>query len=83
MAASSEWTVWHLTPEGWVRGTERMDYGTTTREVPANRVLSVTYHEECNGYSRVHSKISEDWKSPDQDAVSTLVAKFGDAPNHL
>jgi len=26
MSASKEWTEWHLTPTGWVRGSEKVDY---------------------------------------------------------
>lgn len=83
MAASSEWTEWHLTPRGWVRGTEKIDSGITKREAPPDRVLSVTFHEECNGYSRVHCKTTEDWKSTDHEAVNAFITKFGEAPRHL
>src|SRR5574343_541972 len=36
MAASSEWTEWHLTPRGWVRGSDQRDFAgvTTSRLLP-------------------------------------------------
>ena len=43
MTASYEWTEYHLTPLGWVRGTVKTDFDREDVEPPADRILSVRY----------------------------------------
>jgi hypothetical protein len=85
MSASNEWTEWHLTPRGWERGTEKMDFGNTIkRDPPSDRVLTVTFSEYLGS---VHSKPKlstvEDWRSDDAQAVEELEKRYGPAPNIL
>jgi hypothetical protein len=84
MAASNEWTEYHLTPEGWVVGDQRKDFGDLKRvEAPVDRVLTVTYQEISNGYGAVQNSLQENWRSDDDGVVVVLLAKFGSAPKSL
>lgn len=84
MAASNEWTAYHLTPEGWVEGDKQRDFGSLIRQpAPENRVLSVVYKETCNGYGPVHGSQQEQWRSADSVLVDELLAKHGPAPREL
>lgn len=85
MAASKEWTEWHLTPQGWVRGSEREDFAETKRRnPPVDRVLTVLYKEvissACSG---LHKNSEETWSSGDKDSILLLKKKFGECPNVL
>lgn len=84
MAASREWWQWHLTPEGWVQGSERLDFGEPKIVPPPDdRVLTVEYREEMSSvYSKMEQSIRELWRSEDDAAVQKLVAEFGEHPPH-
>lgn len=84
MSASKEYTEWHLVPDsGWVRGTEREDFGRiTSRPTPANAVMSITWKEECNGYGPVHSAHT-DQNVRNQVEADKLIERFGPPPKHL
>ena len=45
MSASNEWSEYHLTPNGWVEGSEKLDFSRTERPAPADRVLTVRQHD--------------------------------------
>lgn len=79
MSASYEWTEWHLTPIWWVRGSERTDFGREVVEPPADRVLTVRYIDEHNGYCARQSN-SDEWRSQDEGAVQSLLDQHGHAP---
>lgn len=41
---SKEYTIWHLTPNGWIEGTNKKDFvGTAEKPIPKDRVLSSKY----------------------------------------
>ncbi len=82
MSASYEWTEWHLTPGGWMRGSERTDCGREEVEPPLDRVLTVRYIDEHNGYSARQSH-SEEWRSQDSTAVHSLLDQYGPVPARL
>lgn len=82
MSASYEWTEWHLTPAGWVRGSERTDFGREEVEPPSDRVVTVRYIDENSGY-KAHQSHSEEWRSDDDVAVKSLLDQYGPAPAHL
>jgi hypothetical protein len=84
MSLSKEWTEWHLTPEGWVRGTEKEDFRTINRDTPADRVKTVVYKQRLSSiYSKLEEGHSVTWSSRDNAAVSRLEAKFGPPPRNL
>jgi hypothetical protein len=49
MTASREWTEYHLTPAGWMRGSEKTDFDQNEVTPPADRVLTMRYVEEHAG----------------------------------
>ena len=85
MSLSKEWTEWHLTPRGWERGSERVDFaGTTTLPTPADAVLTSEYREEQSSvYSKMESSLRVVWRCDDEDAVADLINKHGSAPRRL
>lgn len=85
MAASNEWTEWHLTPDGWVMGSEKDDFkGLTPRGTPEGCVMTMK-HSEYSGsvYSGVDRKDEMLWKHSDAELVDSLLRKHGPAPRHL
>lgn len=83
MAASQEWTDWHLTPNGWVAGEKKRDSGLMVSQIPTDRVKSVRYMELCNGYSTPFGDSQEQWQSKDDALVQALLDQFGPAPKCL
>lgn len=85
MSASDEWTEWHLTPQGWIMGSERTDGpGVTEKEPPTDRVLTHCWHEYLgSAYGKMKRYSEKVWESDDKAAVKALMEKFGDPPRHL
>jgi hypothetical protein len=44
---SREWAEWHLTPQGWVRGTSQTEGGTRVLPAPPDRVKTCVFHLEA------------------------------------
>src|SRR5260370_29798787 len=66
MSLSNEWTEWHLTPAGWVRGTEKEDFRTVDPEPPPDRVKTVVWHDRLSSrFSKPERSHDETWSSPD------------------
>ncbi|MBC8641566.1 hypothetical protein IAG25_32605 [Caballeronia sp. EK] len=82
MSASYEWTEWHLTPDGWIRGSEKTDFDRTIVDPPGQRVLTVRFIDENSGYS-AHQSHREEWRSSDEAAVQAFLERFGPAPAAL
>jgi hypothetical protein len=82
VSASNEWQEYHLTPTGWVEGSEKIDFvGVREAPIPAHRVLTVRSVEYMSsGFSPLRSYWEETWRSDDSSAVQKLVAKFGERP---
>jgi len=85
MAASNEWTEWHLTPAGWVKGSEKDDFnGLTLRGTPEGCVMTMKHSEYAGSvYSGVDRKDEMVWKYSDAALVDSLLRKHGPAPRHL
>ncbi len=85
MAASNEWTEWHLTPKGWVSGSTRVDsVGVTSAAPPDDRVLTVSYREHLSSsYSRLERLSTEKWRASDDALVQRLLARWGPPPDSL
>lgn len=82
MSASNEWWELHLTPRGWVDGSEKMDFSPLKEvEPPADRVLTVRHREHQSSiYSRNDVEDSETYRSTDAKLVAELLARFGARP---
>jgi len=85
MSASNEWTLWHLTPRGWERGTEKTDFGAANEKpAPSDRVLTFKYREFMSSmYSPIEKTRDEVWRSQDECLITDLLAKFGSSPRSL
>ena len=85
MAASNEWTEWHLTPHGWVRGSEKDDFkGLTRRDEPDDCVMTAKHSEYAGSvHSRLEKTDETIWKDSDVDLVESLLNQYGPAPRHL
>jgi hypothetical protein len=76
MSFRLEYTERHLTPRGWERGTERIDYGKVTqKDPPPDRVLSVRWTEEQpSPYAKIHRGSEKFWRSKDEAVLQRLLA---------
>lgn len=85
MAASDEWTEWHLTASGWVRGSIRRDgSGLESKEAPSDRVLTIRYQEYFgSGMSPMKEYTTELYRSENNDHILRLIKKFGESPKSL
>ena len=84
MSASNEWTIWHLTPRGWDRGTEKEDFQRTDRDPPADRVLSVKWIEYMgHTFGALQSYHEEVWRHPDTEFIAKLINDYGEAPKYI
>jgi hypothetical protein len=85
MALSYEWTVYYLTPNGWVEGSSKWDFGYKEVEPPADRVLSRKYSEELSNLRSGVAKDTKDtndiWRSDNDAMIKDLLDKYGDCPN--
>jgi hypothetical protein len=85
MSMSYETTEWHLTPRGWVRGTQRLDFGSPKHVAPPkDRALTVRWIEEqTHPSAKSHKRSEEVWRAADEKSVSSLLKTFGPAPERL
>jgi hypothetical protein len=85
MSFSKEWTEWRLTPRGWERGSEVLDFGKPTIiEPPKDRVLTTKWSEiQTSAYAKMHRGISEVWRSDDETEIKKLTVEFGQSPETL
>ncbi|GAB6142098.1 hypothetical protein JCM14076_28270 [Methylosoma difficile] len=85
MATSKEWKEWHLTPSGWVGGSERTDFAPSVNiEPPNDRVLSCLYKETLpSPYSSLETSAEVTWSSDDKELIKKFIKEFGKCPNHL
>lgn len=77
----SEWTVFHLTPSGWVDGDKQREFAPVlSRPAPPDRLLSVV-NKICPSEfwsDEVHQR--EVWRCASDQAIGDAVRMFGSAP---
>lgn len=85
MSASNEWTEWHLTPNGWVQGSCKLDgVEATTVPRPVDAVMSCTHSDyRSSVFSKPNIKFSVDWQSTDAALIESLLQKFGKCPDEI
>ncbi len=84
MAIRQEWTEWHLTPEGWRRGSTRVQgKGNTWADEPEDRVLSYVYKEVESAGSKPRVSVEESWRSKTAADVDALLRHHGPSPREL
>jgi|APEBP8051073058_1049385.scaffolds.fasta_scaffold30026_1 hypothetical protein len=85
MSASYEWTDWHLTPNGWVRGTMKTDAGVQSSSAPPSSVVATfRYSEDHPGYGTADERVvmrSPEGQAPDE--VQALMQVYGECPCSL
>ncbi|MCA9818878.1 MAG: hypothetical protein KC652_27475 [Cyanobacteria bacterium HKST-UBA01] len=82
MSLSSEHFDHHLTPTGWVLGTEHLDFCTNKVEIPEDALLTVQEHRKISHWMADEDVwITEMWRSNDTEAVDAAIAKFGPRPH--
>jgi hypothetical protein len=85
MAIRNEWTEWHLTPDGWKRGSVRVQgKGNTWADEPEDRVLSTMYKEvETSSTPEPLVTFEETWRSKTATDIDALLRQFGPGPRQL
>jgi hypothetical protein len=81
LVESTEWTEWHLTPAGWVRGSSVTGFGRQSRSVPTDRVKTCVLHlagSDPDPAVRVHDKVTFD-----PARARELEDRFGPCPREL
>ncbi|OKH55273.1 hypothetical protein NIES2101_04735 [Calothrix sp. HK-06] len=82
----NEWTEWHLTPNGWEKGTFSREGNPQLIEVepPENRVLTCRYHENITINSTwLQKHIIEIWRDSGCKIIDELLEKFAGCPESL
>jgi len=83
MSLTNDSWEWHLTPTGWVLGTERLDQFVEQRPTPEDRVLSGRFEEKLeDAFSQLKLTWEVIWQDADADAAY-LLEKFGEKPRHV
>ncbi len=77
MSQSKEWQEYHLTTNGWVRGSYRTDFGGETLEPPPDRVLSLRFVETINFGNINQYFTAPQFESEDKKAIEALLCEFG------
>ncbi len=79
---SDEYYIMHLTPHGWVDGTEKTLGGTVERPVPSDAVVSLKFHETVRGLlSQKEQWMEMEYRiDKSSDMLKILFATFGKLP---
>ena len=85
MSASSEWTEWHLTASGWVRGTTKTETAKKIAAPPQSSVAAYQYIEEHSGYGGGTERVVQTSTSSkvSADEMQRLLDLFGNCPQSL
>jgi len=76
MAISSEYTYWHLTPNGWVDGNSKTDSGSWSKSVPFDTFVTVKYEEVLEDDFSISKNIERTEIRDDANRIQELEAKF-------
>ena len=79
---SDEYFTMHLTPHGWVEGTEKTADGIVERPMPDSTVLSLMFHETISGIlSQPEQRVDVEYQiDASSDIFKILFATFGKLP---
>ena len=79
---SDEYFIMHLTPHGWVEGTEKTADGMMERPMPDSTVLSLTFHEMVSSIlSQPKQWVDVKYRiDASSDMLKILFATYGKIP---
>ena len=82
MSASKERFTYHLTPGGWVRGSERIDFsGWNHKPIPEDNVLTVVFCEDMSSsFSAIHFSVDLG-SAKDGADIKELLLQHGTDPH--
>lgn len=84
MTASLEYTDWHLTKDGWLRGSEKTDSGLKLEEPPADRIATFRYSEEISYIGPTEERLEKTWMRRDSsEELKRAIEKYGECPRRL
>jgi hypothetical protein len=84
MILSLEWTDWHLTPNGWTKGSHKMDFHNIHfKEPPPDRLLTRRYEESIESiYAPLKIKRKTLWANCNPKLIKKLIRQYN-FPNTL
>ena len=81
MSGNQEWWEFHLTPKGWIRGSERLADGAKERPIPPDRLLTIRQHEHApSAYAPPKTWSAIVWRHGDTRAIATMREQYGTMP---
>ena len=82
---SDEYFTMHLTPYGWVEGTEKTASGMVVRTIPDSVVLSLTFHETVSGIlSLPQQRVDVKYHvGSNSDIIKILFSTYGKLPERF
>lgn len=87
MSASNEYTIWHLTVNGWVPGDTKLDFGKYFESPrPESTVASCRYYEyikEMNGPLETGVEIIYIKEGVTARQILRAICRFGECPKTL
>lgn len=83
LSSTVEWAVWHLTPEGWSRGSFKNEFeGSQDIPHPKDRLLSYLYKECLEDAFKTETSETFRCKGGEQK-ISECLKKYGSPPKKL
>ncbi len=82
---SDEYYIMHLTPHGWVDGTEKTANGMVERPLPNDAVLTLTFHETIRGLlSQKEQWVDVEYRiDKSSEMLKILFVTFGKLPERF
>lgn len=83
MSASNEVFQYHLTPNGWVTGSEKIDFsGWEERPIPEDRLLTVSFREYMSSDFSAIDFTADVQTFGGKEAIVRALAEHGSDPHH-
>jgi hypothetical protein len=78
MALCNEWTEWHLTETGWIKGKNRTTFSDLQKhQAVKGTVLIKKYQEiQTSSFSKVKVTIDDIWDNGDKEIIERLLKRY-------
>lgn len=81
MSGNREWWEFHLTPKGWIKGSESLAAGAKERPIPSDRMLTIRQNEQpSSAVAPAQTWSSIVWRHSNTRAIAALREQFGTLP---